>query len=366
MKKVCIYCEKWGSGGIESFIVNTLEHMDRTSIKIDIVVACIISDLFINRLNDMQISIHELSGQTCDFFGNYRKFCDELKTKKYDVVHINAYVATTSLFAVAAQQRGVKKVIIHSHNSNLRKSWLRPLKLVVHNICKHSLMYCATDFWACSRKAEEFMFPKSVNNKEVAIVPNGIDTERFAFNEQIRTQERKRLGVTGKIVIGNIGRISDQKNQEFLIDIFESIHRKAEDTVLLVIGDGDIGELKAKVTLAGITDEVIFYGPSSHVESLLNAMDIFVFPSKFEGFGIVAVEAQCNGLNTFCSSAVPGDVSITSLCHKIPLTLNAAEWAEHILNSNIRINRDGYAKQVKESGYDIVQTSKWIQCEYTT
>ena len=366
MKKVCIYCEKWGSGGIESFIVNTLEHMDRTSIKVDIVVSCIISDLFINRLNDLQISIHELSGQTCDFFGNYRKFCDELKTKKYDVVHINAYVATTSLFAVAARQRGVKKVIIHSHNSNLRKSWLRPLKLVVHNICKHSLMYYATDFWACSRKAEEFMFPKSVNSKEVAIVPNGIDTERFAFNEQIRTQERKRLGVTEKIVIGNIGRISDQKNQEFLIDIFESIHRKAEDTVLLVIGDGDIGELKAKVTLAGIADEVIFYGPSSHVESLLNAMDIFVFPSKFEGFGIVAVESQCNGLNTFCSSAVPGDVSVTSLCHKIPLTLSAAEWAEHILNSNIKINRDGYAKQVKESGYDIVQTSKWIQCEYTT
>lgn len=366
MKKVCIYCEKWGSGGIESFIVNTLEHMDRTSIKVDIVVACIISDLFIRRLTDLQIGIYELSGQTCDFLGNYQKFCKKLKVGKYDVVHINAYVATTSLFAVAARQRGVKKVIIHSHNSNLRKTWLRPLKLAIHNVCKHSLMYCATDYWACSREAENFMFPRRINIHRVAIVPNGIDTEKFAFNGKVRAKERVQLGVTGKTVIGNIGRISDQKNQKFLIDIFASIHGKAEDTVLLIVGDGDIGELKAKAAMAGITNEIIFFGPSSHVESLLNAMDIFVFPSKFEGFGIVAVEAQCNGLNTFCSSAVPEDVSITSLCHRTSLTLSATEWAEQILNSTVKTDRDGYAQQVKESGYDIMETSKWIQHEYLT
>lgn len=366
MKRVCIYCEKWGAGGIESFLVNVLEHVNYHDLHIDIVAAAVISELFLPRLKAVHVSIYELSGKPHRLLKNYTLFKKILRKNKYDVIHLNVFIAVSFLYAAGAKACGVRKRIVHSHNSSLRQSPLKPLKTVGHVICKHALYRCATDFWACSQEAARFMFPTNRRNAvDVEIVHNGIDTDKFAFDDTARVKMRQQLHVADQFVIGSVGRLSDQKNQKFLVHILKCILKTREKTTLLLIGAGDLTEIEWEAKNIGVRKHVIFYGPANHVEQLLCAMDVFVFPSKFEGFGIAALEAQNSGLFTFCSENVPEEVRVTPLCYRIALDAGAEWWSNFILSTADRATeRASYAERISASGYDISTVAAWISAEY--
>lgn len=367
MKRICIFCEKWGAGGIEAFIVNTLEQMNLSDVCIDIVVAEIISNLFTPRVDALGIHIYELSGDPYGLFENLRRLHAMLKERKYDVIHIHAFISVSFIYALQTKRDGVRKIILHSHNNHLRKSAYRLFKVAAHTICKHSLTYLGTDFWACSREAAEFMFPgKLWRQRQVEIVPDGIDTQKFSFDAEMRMKIRKELDISDKFVLGNVGRIGYQKNQEFQIDILHEVRNQQVDAVLLLVGDGDLSTLKANAANQGMLEYVIFYGSSRDVGSLLCAMDVFLFPSRFEGFGIAAVEAQCSGLNTFCSDEVPANVNVTSKYHSIPLEYSAAQWADTILEvMSDSPERSDHTTEICACGYDITTTAEWIYRKYT-
>mgnify|MGYP004700218991 CR=1 FL=1 len=367
MKKVCIYCEKWGSGGIEAFLVNVLEHMDLSVLHVDIVTAAVTSSLFFPRLAALHITILELSGNPYRLLKNHRLFRTILKEKRYDVIHVNAFIAVSCLYLLQAKRNGIPKRVLHSHNTCLCKSASKPLKAVFHAICKYGLTAFATDLWACSEEAAGYMFPQKLRIcKPVEIVPDGIDTKRFSFSAEARVQARKQLNISDRFVIGNVGRICYQKNQEFLFDVLSHVRRYRADAILLLVGDGETDALRAKAAAQGLSNHVIFYGTSIAVESLLCAMDVFVFPSHFEGFGIVAVEAQCTGLDTFCSREVPLAVNITPRYHRLSLAAGAAQWADTILDTiGQSPERCSYSREVSANGYDIAGTAAWIYQHYT-
>ena len=204
---------------------------------------------------------------------------------------------------------------------------------------------------ACSEDAGDHLFGKH----PYTILHNAIDAEKYAFNEDKRKWKRNELGIEDKYVVGVVGRLSYQKNPQFTVEIFEKIHEKRPDSVLLFVGQGEFeAEVHELVNKKGLGEDVFFLGLRTDVPELLQAMDVFVLPSRFEGLGIVYVEAQAAGLKTFATAkVVPQEACISdTLFTYLPKDASAKQWAEAILvaNTDYRVNT---LSLIQSSGYDI-------------
>lgn len=352
-RRICCFCETWESGGIESFLYNVLSRMDFSKIEVDIVASELRKSIFTPELQKKGIQFYELSGSQRNVLKNWRNFQNLLVKRKYDVVHLNIFQGLSLYYACLAKRAGVPVRIAHSHNTALRKSKTKPLKLALHQISKNMFAGFATDFWACSKLAAEFMFPKQLLSKKgFQFIPNGIDTERFRFNPEIREKIRAELGITNAFVIGNVGRLCYQKNQTFLLQVFAEVLQKRPESRLLLVGTGELeSSLKRQAKELGIMDKVIFYGASNHVEQLLWAMDLFVFPSLFEGLGIVVIEAQSAGLPVICSKFVPQEVNVTPLVQSLPLEIKV--WRDKLLRIQEVMKRKMFSEKMEKAGFDI-------------
>ena len=363
--KICCFCEIWGTGGIESFLLSTLEHMDRSDLEIDIVVEKKISDLYLSRVEAMGLGFKILSGNTRKVFNNLVAFQALLQERKYDIVYLNIYQALSMLYARAAKLAGVPTCIAHAHGSGLRPSITRQLKLFLHKVSKNMLSGNITQFWACSGKAAAFMFPKRTSYQ---FIPNGIIIDRFIFNSAVREKTRLELGLQNCYVIGSVGRLSSEKNQTFLLDILMFLKKKCPEAVLLLVGEGEERtRLEAKAKRLGLSDKVLFYGVSENIPHLLWTMDVLAIPSFVEGFGIVAIEAQAAGLPVFCSSGVPPEAGPTELVRFLSLDAGAEVWADHIWASQGQgVVRIKTSETLKCAGFDIVSTANTIRSLFTT
>lgn len=358
MPRICILCESWESGGIESFLCNTLLAMDRSGLEVDIVAAQIRDSVFTESLKAAGIRFRELSGALRSP-KNGPLFSALLAERDYDVVHLNAYQGLSLQYLALAKQAGVPVRIAHSHNTELRKSPARPLKLALHRWAKRAYGDVMTHRWACSTPAAQFLFGDAL---AWTFIPNGIDVERFRFDPAGREQIRAELGLTGKLVIGNVGRLCYQKNQAFLLEVFQAVHRRRPESVLLLVGEGeDRPALEERTRVLGLEKYVIFYGITDRVERLYWAMDVFAFPSRFEGLGIAAVEAQAAGLPTVCSDGVPPEAVITDLAAGLPLSTGAEAWAGAVLNGKALEDRAATADAVSAAGFDVTVVAEEIK-----
>lgn len=356
-RRICVFCETWESGGIESFLFNILTHMDLSELEIDLVAECIKESVFTLHLKECGVNFIELSGRQHSLH-NASLFSRLVQERRYDVVHLNLFQGLSFWYAAIAKKHGVPCRIAHSHNTALRKSKAKHIKMLLHNAAKRLFSQNATDFWACSSLAAHFMFPQETN---YLFIPNGIETERFRFDENTRREVRGKLGLSDAFVIGHIGRLCYQKNQNFLLDEFSNILKKRPEAKLLLVGEGDErSALEDKADHLGIEKAVIFYGTTNVPEKLYCAMDVFVFPSRFEGLGIAAVEAQCSGLPVVCSEFVPRESNITS--NVLYLSFQD-DWVKHICEAKI-FERVNAIELVRASEFDIEKVSKTIEVKY--
>lgn len=366
MTRVCCFCERWESGGIESFLCNVLTHMDFTDLEVDIVTASIGESVFTKPLQNHGVKFFVLSGKQQNLLENHGRFRSLLRERRYDVFYLNAFQGMSLSYLKLASEAGISVRIAHSHNTALRKSTTRPLKLAIHKWARNRYSRYATDLLACSKDAAKFLFSKNeLCQCDFRFIPNGIDTKRFCFNPEIRAKVRSELGVESAFVIGNIGRLCYQKNQSFLLDVLSKALKQNSNIVLILVGKGeDKVALAKRAKDLGISEKVIFCGATNHPEHLLWAMDAFAFPSLFEGFGIVAIEALAAGLPVVCSENVPREAHISSSLCVVPLREGPASWATTLLAK--RGCRDsGQNDLVKESGFDIMDTARMLT-EYFT
>ncbi len=363
--RVCCFCESWESGGIESFLCNILCRMDPEKVCADVVVSCLKESIFTERMRACGIQFRELSGNQRSILQNGRLFFRLLKEQKYDVVHFHLFQGFSLRYVYLAKKASVPVRIVHSHNTALRNSVAKPLKLCIHHVAKHLFARFATDFWACSSEASDFMFPKR-EAKSFRWIPNGIRTEQFRFNEDVREEVRNEFGLSNSFVIGNIGRLCYQKNQLFLVDVFAEVLKHRPESRLLLIGVGNTeAALRARARKIHIEDRIIFYGVSAHPEKLLWAMDVFAFPSRFEGLGIAVVEAQATGLPVVCSAQIPKEALVTALVQRIALHEGAGRWAAMLLaDRDPTCEREAYAEFVRQSGFGISDTATLIEDFY--
>lgn len=221
--------------------------------------------------------------------------------------------------------------IIHSHNS---ENMGNHVNKVLHAIHKPQLEKCATDFFACSEQAATFMFDGAVSNVEdIVIVPNAIDVDRFTFNEEVRNEKRAFLEWQNCFVIGNVGRFHSQKNHHFIIQVFKKVIEKKPHARLLLIGEGDLRDsVENEIKSYGIEDAVSILDPVVDIEKMYSAMDVFLFPSLYEGLGLAAIEAQTSGLPCLLSDTIPSVCRISNKTKFMSLRKSASEWADALID----------------------------------
>lgn len=362
-KRICFFCERWASGGIESFLYNIVMQWDLSRWEIDIVAACLEDSMFTEPLRQKGICLLALSGDVRRLGDNHRRFRQLLRQRNYCGVHLHIYHGLSLYYARIARQAGVPLRIAHSHNAALRNSPTRWIKQWIHQGSRRLWTKEATHLLACSKEAGEFLFGSASRQAlQIRLISNGIDSQRFAFHEAERAGMREELSLSGCFVIGNVGRLCTQKNQEFLLEVFRYVAKMVPESRLLLVGQGeDENDLKARSQMLGIADRVIFYGVTSKVERLLWAMDLYVQPSLFEGLPLAMVEAQAAGLPVLCADTVSGQGKITDGLRFLPLRAGHKAWAEAVWEEwkawEESDNRCQYrmekADQVKAAGYDI-------------
>lgn len=366
-RRICCFCETWESGGIESFLYNVLCRLDLTGLEIELVAAKIGESIFTDGLAQRGVRFYELSGNPRHLLRNWSAFWKLLQKRKYDVIHFNVFQGLSLFYAQLAKDANVPVRIVHSHNTALRQSRTRQLKLQLHQLAKTLFSGAATERWACSSDAAAFMFtPAVMHRRAFHFIPNGIEIERFRFQQKEREQTRKRLGISDSFVVGNVGRLCDQKNQEFLIRIFSEIQKLEPNSWLMLAGVGNLEEeLKQEAVDFNIAERVKFLGVTDKIPQLLWTMDAFVFPSLFEGLGIAAVEAQAAGLPVFCSEQVPEEASVTSQFYRLSLEASPSRWAEMVLNYSLSsMDRENGAEQVRRAGFEIDDVARTIEAAY--
>ncbi|MDD5973763.1 MAG: glycosyltransferase [Spirochaetales bacterium] len=368
MRILEILGEPLSNGGQESFLFNTLKYMNQTGMQFDVLTPYYAdNEGYINQIKDnggCVVAFNLSFNPGGSRWHIYKPLDKYLKNNNYDCVHIHSgSIFALMVCALVAKKNKITKIIVHSHASGSNKNLkYRLIKIISSIVFQYSdVVYCA-----CSEIAGEWKFNKKVVNNKLIILKNGIDCNKFKFDEKKRLEKRAELNIDNNcFVIGNVGRLSNQKNQVFLIKVFELIHKSIPNSKLFIIGSGELEkELNELTNKMNLTDSVIFFGPTPHVNEYLNAMDFFVFPSLYEGYPISIVEAQCNGLPVLLSNSITKTAKLLDSVTFMELNQGADMWASFI-KENINCKRvpNSYSEILK-AGYDINDTAEAMRQLY--
>ncbi|WP_329887112.1 glycosyltransferase family 1 protein [Pseudoramibacter faecis] len=364
MKKVLVFGMTENPGGVESVIMNYYRNIDHQKIHFDFLCNSHNPIAFEDELKQ--------SGSKCFHFVARSKkplqYCHALNTffrqyaPEYDAIWVNVCSLANIDYLKLARKYGISRRIIHSHNSENMDSALRGQ---LHKFNKKRISKYATDFWACSEDAAKWFF-EGETLKNTVIVNNAIDITKMRFDANKRKSFRKQLAVEDKLIIGNIGRLHFQKNQDFIIDIFSALIKKEPNAVLFLIGQGeDESKLKTKVKNLHLEKSVYLLGVQQDIQGWLSAMDLFLFPSRFEGLSVVAMEAQANGVPVLASkNVIPAEVKINENFQFYGLEHSAAEWADQIVwmsHHLARLNSEKILKSFMRKNFEIKQEAKKLQ-----
>ena len=373
--RICWYCEKWQPGGIQAVQVNLLQHMDLDRFHVDVVISEDDTTLFDEKLRKLGVNkIVTLDNRYSDpgsrVLANIFAFARLIKQNHYDVVHLNVCHGVELLYCFWAWFYRVPVRIVHCRNNDIGAGGRsRNFKILCHNVCKRLFKNCATHKLANSDLAARWLYTAGDLQKgRVSILRNGIDARRYSFDPQIRDQMRRELNVEQKFVVGHVGHFNYQKNHEFLLSIFKEFLMIHPGSVLLLVGAGDNQKnIEVLAREYGIADQVIFYGVTNDIPKIMMAMDAFVFPSRFEGFGNVLMEAQACGLRCFASdSVIPKSVQITENVTWINLDDSPEVWAEKIHAVSFDCERRSYVDSVIDAGFDVSNMAQALEKIYET
>lgn len=362
-----------GKGGLSIIAWNWYQKMDFNKLQIDFLSCVLPSNEYTAYIKEHGGNFYQVRGinSVARQFQKISLVKRVARENQYDCIHIHAsYPIEAFIYYIAAKEI-CKKIIIHSHSSEMDRNSFNSI-LMLH--IKNFLNKVVRSFLgnkniirlACSDLAAEWMFPKmATRNRNYAIIKNGIDISAFKFNQEVRTRIRRALNLENKFVIGHVGRFTYAKNHFFLLDIFHCICKKQSDCILLLVGGGDLEkEIKTKAKNLGLDDAITFYGTTSNIGDIYQAMDCFVLPSHFEGLGMVAIEAQAASLRTLCANTIPNEAQITDFVEYMSLSDPPEKWAEKILSYKNGYERKDMFAEIKAAGYDIADSAKQLEDLY--
>lgn len=349
-----------GLGGVYSLVRNVILHRPE-NITMDIASW----EKFENPANIKELEQHGCAVYYIGHQGNkllkqwhcFKNLQQIIRENGYQYVHIHSDVANKMFVAaLAAKVCKTQHIILHSHASDVDGSH-RKMKRLIHLICQKFLPYLGTDFVSCSDLAAEWMFP-GIAPKKIHRVRNGVDLEKFRYNPITRETCRRQLKINDTtLLIGHVGRFAYQKNHAYLVQIFSALLKERPDSKLLLVGEGPLQqEIKSLCQTENLGENVIFYGTSTHVDTLLQAMDVFVLPSHFEGLPIVGVEAQAAGLPVIFSDEITKEAALIQHVSFFPIREDTVrDWVDTILKY-ASIKKKDTMQELKNCGFSMDNT----------
>lgn len=341
-------------GGITQYVLQNWKFIDKTQFQFDFATMSEKLD-FADELSRKGCKVHYIS---CYAENNEKQFIQEINQildENYDVIHIHTCYWKGFLVEKLASQRGIPKIIVHAHNTmiDISDENKRMEALRTHESLKKEFpIEYATDFCACTLAAAQWLFGTQIPQNRIRLLKNAIDISSFSYSEGIRKKCRKELGLEKCFVLGNIGRFEYLKNHVFLIQVFYLVSKLIPQAKLILVGTGSLekGIFEMACNL-GIVEKVLFLGKRNDVNELMQAMDLFLLPSLFEGLGIVLIEAQASGLKCLTSENVPQDAKITDNIDYLSLEVKC--WVQKIISLSGGYCRDSMDKAISEAGYNI-------------
>jgi glycosyltransferase involved in cell wall biosynthesis len=357
IKILIIATTRFEIDGITNVILNYYRAMDKTDMQIDFVIPNDIREDLKVEFEKFGSNVYKMSNRVKKPWTYIRKLTKLISENSYDIVHAHGNSCTLALEMYSAKRGGTKVRIPHSHNSTCKHK-------LVHKLLEKPFELFYTHAFACGQKAGEWLY----NGKKFDIINNGIDINKYKYNQEIREKYRNLYNLNGKKVIGHIGHFSYQKNHEYLIEIFEELYELDKNYKLMLIGDGHLRvNIESKVKELGLNDSIIFTGKTLDVSQLMQAIDMIVMPSRFEGLPLTLIESQAACLSCFVSDVVSEEVAITDLVHFISLEKSPKEWAEQI-NKSLPENRgetkNAIYTKILDSGYSITDNAKKVKKLY--
>jgi glycosyltransferase involved in cell wall biosynthesis len=349
-------------GGSESMIMEVYRNIDRDKIQFDFVVHIDESCDFDREIEELGGKTYRVPPYTIKNHITYKKAFNELfraNKNAWIVLHGHAY-NTAFIYLSVAKKYGLH-TIIHSHNTSRDGG----MKGIMKDFFRLFNRKSADHYFACSNAAGKFLYgDKNCSANNYYLFKNAVDAKKLIFSINGRAEIRRALSLEEKLVIGHVGSFKAQKNHEFLISIFNEIHKREKNAVLLLIGDGELrGLIEEKACSLNLSDSVLFLGVRPDIPDILQAMDIFLFPSLYEGLGIALIEAQASGLPSLASDTIPQEVKLVPELEMFSLNKTASEWADKLLSMREFPRRDTY-NEIVRAGYDIKDNVKWLENYY--
>ena len=350
----------FNKGGTEAVVLNIYNNIDKNQFHIDFMVHG--QDTHDNPIHDSLLSSGASVFYVTPRYISYRQNVDDitsvLSNNHFDIVHSHMDASGYFLIRLAKKQ-GIKVRVAHSHNTatqffRSRTKIHNILHLLLLEYAKNGLRKEATHFVACSDIAGRWLFGNNIcDSSNYLLYKNGIDLEKYLYNENIRKQIRKELGIEDNFVIGHVGRFAKQKNHAFLIDVFKEVYKQYPAAKLLLVGDGELfPQIKAHVYNSDLPhDAVLFTGARDDVNKFYQAMDVMVLPSLFEGLPVTMVEAQASGLKVVASDRVSQEAKLIPETKFLSLEVSLQIWANYILKFSNGYIRRNTRNEMINAGY---------------
>lgn len=330
MKRILCIVSGMNAGGAETFLMKMLRSVDRSEYMLDFCVTTP-ENYYAEEIEALGGRIFVIPPKSRHPIASFRALRDLVKREGYvNVIRVNEHsLATIDL--LAAKKGGATHLVMRSSNAS------SPSRLgrILHRTFRFLPKRIPTLKLAPSTEAAEYTFGKGcVARGEARLLHNAVDTAVYRYDGEAREAVRRELGVEHATVIGHVGRFNEQKNHAFLLDIFRAIKEKRENAVLVLVGKGELeGAIREKAEALGILDSIVFTGVRRDVPRILSAMDVFVFPSFYEGMPNTVIEAQATGLPVVMSDTITPEADITGLVKTLALSGDPAQWADEALLS---------------------------------
>lgn len=357
-------------GGIETLIMNIYRNIDRTRIQFDFLAhynkPSADYNEEIKRLGGMIYEMPQIKTEKSAKYHMILKYRKALKHffkehQEYKVIHLHMTNTASIIIPIAKKHGNVKVIIAHSHLTRAKEGFVG----FVTNTLQKNIEKNSSDYFACSKDAAHWFFSKkTIDSGKVKILNNGIDTDKFKFDMDVRIKLRKKLELENSFVIGHVGRFYPQKNHEFIIRTFDLLSKVNDKAKLMLIGEGVLrGQYEKMVISLGLKDKVLFMGNRDDVHDLMQAMDVFFMPSLFEGLPLVGIEAQAAGLPCVFSDTITKEVELSEDVTFLKLDQSKEDWVKSLLK-HTNFCRSDQQELIRKKGYDIKTISNEMQNYY--
>lgn len=356
MKRLLCIVGSMDAGGAETLLMKIYRKLNRELYQMDFCVAKQGKNFYEDEILQLGGKIYRITPKSKGPIKNLKDIKNIVKENKYDCVMRVSQNSLSALELLAAKLGGAKKLIFRSSNSNACSGMKTQ---IVHYLFRWLTILVPNIKFAPSTEAAVFMFGKRcVKKGKVVILKNAIDLDLFMFDEEKRRNKRKELEIDDKFVIGHIGRFNNQKNHKMLIEVFNEIKEKRKNAILLLIGTGELeNEIKQQVKDLQLENSVMFLGIRKDIPELLMAMDVFAFPSFYEGMPNTVIEAQATDLQCVISDRITKEAKIIDKVQYLSIDKEKSnQWVEPILELSKVDARKTDIKSFRKSGYFIEST----------